>query len=421
MKIWLVNSAEGTPLDSGEVRLRRNAILACRLVENGHDVLWWNADFFHATKQHRFGHDHSVEIEPGYTIHFLHGPGYRKHISPARIRDHRIIGKRFQQEAEKAARPDIILCSCPTLELSLASVHYGQKHGIPVILDIRDIWPDVIIEHAPKFLRPIASLLLTHYRSMANKACRGAFALTGNTPKFVEWGLQKANRAATEFDIGFPFGYEEPALSESDIHEVDDFWRSKGLPIDENKFIVTYIGMMGQNFQDRIIADAAQEVCKKHDTVFVFCGGGDRLEQLRQTYADHPNIILPGWVNAAQIWRLMKHTDVAISAYQESENYRSSLTNKTIEYMAGGLPILFSIDNGFVADLIKNNNIGMTYGGSSARLAESINMLFDNESLRHEMGNNARKLFLEKYQSQTVYNEMVKYLENIVESYPDRQ
>ena len=417
MYIWLVNSAEGTPLDSGSVRLRRNAILAQMLRDSGHEVLWWNADFFHATKQHRFGCDHTSVIDPGYTIRFLHGPGYQSHISFARVQDHRIIAQKFLKEAEQAKKPDVILCACPTLDLSLASVCYGQKHHVPVVLDIRDIWPDAIIDHAPKFLRPLGPLLLWPYKTMAKKACQGAFALTGNTPKFVEWGLKKASRPATEFDIDFPFGYQELVLSESDIVELDDFWRSKNLPMEHDRFVVTYIGTIGRNFQDEIIVEAANEVCKSHHATFIFCGGGDRLDILRQKYADNPNIILPGWVNAAQVWRLMHHTHIALSAYQESDNYRSSLTNKTIEYMASGLPILFSIDDGYVANLIRDNQLGVTYGGSPKRLAESIIKLITDQDYRRTLASNARSLFLQKYQSQMVYSQMVKYLEKVSFSY----
>ena len=169
--------------------------------------------------------------------------------------------------------------------------------------------------------------------------------------------------------------------------------------------------MIGQNFQDNIIVQAAENVWNRQQATFVFCGGGDRLAELRNKYAGNPNIVLPGWVNAQQLWQLMSHTSIALASYKESENYRSSLTNKTIEYMAGGLPVLFSIDNGYVADLIRNNEIGLTYGGSADRLAESIIHLLDDEPYRRELATNARNLYLKQYQSKTVYSRMAEYLE----------
>jgi glycosyltransferase involved in cell wall biosynthesis len=414
IKVWLINSAEATPLDEGNIRLRRTPLLARALLERKHEVLWWNADFFHATKKHRFGKDKTVEIEPHYTIRFLHGPGYKKHVSFSRFWDHRIIAQKFLQESENIEKPDIILCSLPTLDLANAATKYGQKYHVPVVLDIRDLWPDIMIESVPTLIRPIAKLGLISYEQMAIKACRAATIFTGNTPKFVEWGLKKAKRSHHTLDYDFPFGYEEPIMSAQENEDTDQFWLSHGISRNINAHIVTYIGTIGQNFQDDIIIKAIQSISQHHNVKFVFCGGGDRLEELRCKYRDNQKIVLPGWINAKQIWRLMYHTHIALASYKESENYRSSLTNKTIEYMAGGLPILFSIDDGYVADLIRDNEIGLTYGGSSERLAEAINLLLDNKSYRNKLAQNARNLYLEKYQCKTVYKNMAEYLEKIV-------
>jgi hypothetical protein len=40
MKIWLINSAEATPIDEGNIRLRRTPLLARVLLEREHDVVW---------------------------------------------------------------------------------------------------------------------------------------------------------------------------------------------------------------------------------------------------------------------------------------------------------------------------------------------------------------------------------------------
>jgi glycosyltransferase involved in cell wall biosynthesis len=416
MKIWLINSTEATPIDEGNIRLRRTPLLARALLERGHEIFWWNADFFHATKKHRFGTDKTIEIEPHYTIHFIHGPGYQKHISFSRFWDHRIVAQKFLKSAEVAAKPDIILCSLPTLDLADAATKYGQKYNIPVVLDIRDLWPDIMIESVPVLIRPVAKLGLIPYKQMAIRTCRAATTFTGNTPKFIEWGLKKAKRSHGVLDCDFPFGYEEPIMPVQENEDADLFWRSRGISRNFNSYNITYIGTIGQNFQDDIIVKAIQNIPQHYNIKFVFCGGGDRLAELRCKYQDNPKIVLPGWVNAKQIWRLMYHAHIALASYKESENYRSSLTNKTIEYMAGGLPILFSIDEGYVADLIRDNEIGLTYGGSSERLAETINLLLDNEPYRNKLAQNAKNLYLEKYQSKTVYKNMAEYLEKIVTS-----
>jgi glycosyltransferase involved in cell wall biosynthesis len=421
MKIWLINSSEPTPIDEGQVRLLRMGILARYLVNRGHQVLWWNADFLHATKKHRFGTDKTIEIEPHYTIHFIHGPGYTKHISLVRFWDHRIIAQKFLKEAEKTEKPDVILCSLPTLDLADVATKYGKKNNIPVILDIRDLWPDIFIEKTSLLLKPFVSLAIISLHFTAIRSCQNAFAITGNTPKFVEWGLKKVKRSQTEFDKYFPFGYEEPEISVLEKEEIDHFWQSKGVKLDIYSHVITYIGTIGQNFQEEIVVHAIKKILKKYNVLFVFCGGGDRLEELRLKHRGNPNIIFPGWVDAKQIWRLMNHATIALASYKESENYRSSLTNKMIEYMAGELPILFSIDEGYVANLIQTNEIGLTYGGSSERLSESILRLLDDEPFRIKLAQNSRRLFEQNFKADKVYKDFVSYLEKIVSIQGDKE
>jgi glycosyltransferase involved in cell wall biosynthesis len=75
---------------------------------------------------------------------------------------------------------------------------------------------------------------------------------------------------------------------------------------------------------------------------------------------------------------------------------------------------LFSIDEGYVADLIRTNEIGLTYGGSSKRLTEAILRLLEDEPLRIKLAQNSRRLFEQKFKADQVYNEFVSYLEKIV-------
>jgi glycosyltransferase involved in cell wall biosynthesis len=417
MKIWLIHSAEATPIDEGNIRLRRIPLLARALLEREHEVVWWNADFFHATKKHRFGEDKTIEIEPHYTIRFLHGPGYKKHISFARFWDHRIIAQKFLKDAELADKPDIILCSLPTLDLADAATKYGKKHNVPVVLDIRDLWPDIFIDKTTSLLKSLTSLVITPLQLMATRACRNAFAITGNSPKFVEWGIRKTKRLRTEYDTDFPFAYEEQYLNNKDYEKVDMFWKEWGIDLNNHPPIICFFGTIGDLFQINETLNVIESVLKRNDINFICAGDGPLCEKYRKKYKHVKNIIFPGWVNGQQIWRLMQCSAIALAPYCEMENFRHNITNKLIEYMAGGLPILFSIDDGYVADLIRDNEIGLTYGGSSERLADAINLLLNNEPYRNKLAQNARDLYLKKYQCKTVYKNMAEYLERIVNNH----
>ena len=56
---------------------------------------------------------------------------------------------------------------------------------MPVVVDIRDLWPDVFADAFPPKIRKIGHWLLAPYRTMARRACRDASAIVGPTEEFV--------------------------------------------------------------------------------------------------------------------------------------------------------------------------------------------------------------------------------------------
>ena len=150
-------------------------------------------------------------------IRLLHGCGYRSNVSWARFRDHDQIGGQFARLARAAEdRPDVIVAALPTIELCAESVKFGRQRGIPVILDMRDMWPDIFVTAVPG--RPAgARLLLWPLFRQARSAHAGATAITGITEAFVDWGLQRGRRARSPLDRAFPMGYASVPPAEENL------------------------------------------------------------------------------------------------------------------------------------------------------------------------------------------------------------
>lgn len=318
--------------------------------------------------------------------------------------------------ADRSPAPDLIHCCLPTLDLADAAAKLGKKYDIPTTLDIRDLWPDVFYDRLPKALRFLGPTLLSPYNSLARNACRYATALTGNSPKFVEWGLLKAAREATPYDVPFPFGYHEPKLTASEIDKADQFWERLGINDGNALPIACFFGKIGYQFQFDSLIQGIKTYLANNKALFVLCGNGPTLDDLRRGCRDEPHIIFPGLVDKSQIWRLMAKSKIALAPYNDSVNFRDNLANKLIEYMAGAVPVLYSLDEGYVADLIREHEIGLTYGSSSERLAQAIHRLLDDEAYRRRLSDNARNLYLKKYQGEKIYSEMAAHLENIVKN-----
>jgi hypothetical protein len=53
MRLWLVTVGEPLPSDGPNERLLRTGIFSRFLAEQGHQVVWWTAEFDHVRKCHR--------------------------------------------------------------------------------------------------------------------------------------------------------------------------------------------------------------------------------------------------------------------------------------------------------------------------------------------------------------------------------
>ena len=419
MRVWLITTGEPIPTDSKTARLMRTGILAQFLVDAGHEVCWWTTSFYHSGKRQRCEADTEINLETNYRLQLIHTPGYGKNISWQRIRDHRMAAAGFRRLAAKHTPPDVVLCSLPTVELSQAAVEYGQAHKVPVVLDTRDMWPDIFTRLAPAWCSELAKIALAPMERACRKACSGAFAITGHTPGFVEWGLKKAGRCAGPFDRDFPFGYVESIPSIAERRNAADFWDNLGLVGGIQQPLVCFFGSIGKQFRMDVVIQAARILQSHHPEIavkFVLCGAGEGLEACRQMGSDCDNIVFPGWVEYPHIWELMRRSQVAIAPYQDTSDFQLSIPNKAIEYLSGGLPILTSLSRGILCDLLARYDCGLSYANHSDRLAEQLCEILGEKARQEWMGENARQLYTQRFTARQVYTDMTEYLIEIAEA-----
>ena len=61
MKIWLLQSSEPMPVLNPNMRLLRTGMMAEKLTERGHEVIWFNNSFDHFTKKQMVKNDTVVK------------------------------------------------------------------------------------------------------------------------------------------------------------------------------------------------------------------------------------------------------------------------------------------------------------------------------------------------------------------------
>lgn len=418
MNIWLITIGEPVPIEKDcKDRLYRTGYIAQFLAGHGHQVIWWTSTFDHFRKIHLFAEDTDIELSRGLVIKLISGGGYPSNLSLRRILDHRRIAAKFFDRIRRHPVPDLLLCSFPTPELSVASVTYGLEHRIPVVLDMRDMWPDIFLDHVPTPFRKITAILTWGMFRDTRKACAYATAITGITDTFVEWGLEKAGRPKNSLDRSFPMGYISRPPNPEDILEAEKFWDAHGVMADSDNFVVCFVGTLGRQLDLETVLRAADQLRESEQPFsFVICGTGDNFDHLRRMAEQIPRIILPGWVNAAQIHVLMRRSKIGLDPMPDRYDFLGTINNKAIEYLSAGLPIISSPERGVLSDLLDKHRCGLSFAhGDSEALVDLLMMVSGDQQTLSRMSEKARQLYKDIFMAEKVYGDMMDYLVGIAE------
>jgi len=413
MNFWLTTIGEPLPTDGPNVRLLRHGLLAEILLKQGHHVDWWTSAWDHQQKRWRVDQDVSIPVSPNYRIHLLRGTGYHKNVSLTRLNDHRAVADKYTTSIASQPLPDLILSSFPTVGLCNASISFGQRHQVPIVIDVRDMWPDIFFDVFPKPLRRLIQLGTLPMVHANTKVLRAANAIVSMSEACLKWGLDTAGRERTVNDVVYPLAYRRPIVSDTARKEALSALRAKG--VDPEKTICWYIGTLGKRYDVATILDSARLLEASHGdkAQFVISGDGDQSDKLRQQVTGLKNVVFTGWVQKPEIATLMELADIGIVAINDP---LPTLPNKLFEYFSAGLPVVSCV-SGEAAQLIENGRCGLNYSmHDSGSLASALQRFIDDTDLRSRYGKNAFQLYEQNYSCEAVYEPMMDQLVQIANS-----
>lgn len=416
LRIWLVKAHEPVPTDGPGVRLLRMAMFAEALAEAGHDVVWWTSTFFHGGKVQRYEHDATVDVHDNYRIRFVWADGYTKNLSLARVRNHRAVARRLRQQLDGEPRPDIIMSAFPTPELCAVSVDYGRAQRVPVLIDIRDLWPDFLYTLGPDWARPVMRAGLWPMERSVRRTMARATGVVGISQSFMEWGARMAGRPVGPNDAHFPLGYLPKPPTATELADADAYWDAQGVGRREDEFIACYFGIIGE-CDDMATCIEAARLLQQGDRPFrfVLAGMGPRVPEYQRTAADLPNVLLPGWVEKPQIWSLVHRSRVGlIPVFPGSVDHSlDAIPNKAHEYLHAGLPVL-SAYPGDMERFIERHDCGeVIRPGDPRGLADRLIALHDDPTRYARLASNAKAAFDECLHGARVYRGLMEHVEAV--------
>lgn len=234
-------------------------------------------------------------------------------------------------------KPDVIIGSSAHPLASYAAIKLAKKYRCKSIVEIRDLWPESIVEYT-SFSKnnPIIKLLYSFEKKLYERADEVIFVAEGLYDYILEKGWQDS-------------------IPKDKIHcisngiDLEDFENNKKIFIvhdadlaNQDLFKVIYTGSIRRVNNLGLLLDIAKKVTNKK-VLFLIWGDGDEKEYLQQRAESEciKNLVFKGKVDKAYIPGIVSRADLNFAHNNPSSLFRFGISfNKIFDYLASGKPIL---------------------------------------------------------------------------------
>lgn len=350
MNIWIFNHHTLTPDMSGGTR---HYDFAKELTKRGHKVTIVASSFHYSKYQEmkEYGdREYLLESIDGIDFIWIKTPAYFGN-GIGRVKNMLIYTFKVLKIIPKLnlSKPDIIIGSSVHLFAVWAAYKLAQKYKTPFIMEVRDLWPQTLIDMGISKWHPFILLLGWLERYLYKKADK----IISNLPYAYDYIGQFVEREK--------FIWISNGVDLSNI---------KYVPKEQSeKFVISYIGAVGVANNLQILLDAAKKLQGKKDVCFTIVGDGAEKEKLRKFVKENnlQNVSIKKSVPKSEVSKILENSDVLYFNLKDSPIFNYGISsNKLFDYMASGRVIIFSTNAR--NNPIKDANAGYTIKPDNADL-----------------------------------------------------
>lgn len=250
-------------------------------------------------------------------------------------------GSALLQGGLRALRPDIVIGTTPPPTVAYASLGLARRFGVPHVVDIRDIWPEAVVNAG----RVQAGAAVRALESLNAVVLRQSAVVTTVSEGKRERLLQLGARPGTVHVL--PNG--------ADLDQFDR-WASEheqaaraflgGLGVDERLPIALYAGVFNPpQGLDGLLDVAARRQARADSLQIVLVGDGALRDHLQQRIATEglANVKMGGPVDRTLIPALYARSTATVVILRPRKDTHT-VPSKIYEAMAAGRPVVLSAD-----------------------------------------------------------------------------
>jgi len=287
-------------------------------------------------------------------------------------------------------KPDIMIATSPQFFCGWAGIIAGRLKNVPLLLEIRDIWPESII---------------------AVGAIKNVTVI-----RFIEWWEKKMYRLARHI-IAVGEGYKQQLLGKGVssqrisvvMNGVDKsmfFPRPTDTKLKSqlgitDKFVCSYVGTIGLAGGLEVVLRAALilEEMKRDDIVFLLVGSGAMRDDLEaeQKRIGLSNVIFTGQLEKSEMPAILSISDAVLVHLTKTDLFLTVMPSKIFEAAGMARPIICGVA-GYAAELVKKAGGGICIEPENpGELVDAIDFLAGHPDKGKKMGESGYKFITEHY------------------------
>ncbi|RBP66968.1 glycosyltransferase involved in cell wall biosynthesis [Brevibacterium sanguinis] len=374
--------------DGGDMSNNRFSSLAGTIARRGAEVELVTSSFLHRTKTQR---DTSAPGNPLFTTTYVNEPAYRGNVSVGRLRSHRVLGRSLADYLRKRSAPDVVYCAVPSLEVASAATDFAKRHGVRLILDVQDLWPEAF----EMVLRPrwAARCALAPLRIHADRIYRAADAVVTVSETYSQ-------RVAEARDDGAEV---TTVYLGTDLRRFDSYLPKR--PPEAGFLELAYVGTLGHSYDLPAVFDALRALRRDgHRMRLHVMGSGPFEGRWRHDTQDLPDeVVFHGRLDYPEMVSRLRGCDIAVNPIVPGS--AGSIINKVGDYAAAGLPVVNSQECEEYRALLDAYGAGISCAPTSSAIASALAELAS-DPLLGERGQGSRRMAEERFDRGVTYERL---------------
>ena len=304
----------------------------------------------------------------------------------------------------KVGPVDVVIATSPQFLVGIAGYILSRLKGAQFVFEVRDLWPQSIVELGQLNNRVIIRLLEKIELFLYRKA-RAIITVSDSSRQII---ASRGIPARKIFVIknGVDLSLFTPGKEMRGLRE------RLGL---KGKFVIAYIGTHGLSHALHNVLWCAKRLKGMPEIQFLFVGEGAEKERLMDQvqHMGLTNVIFIDQISKEELPSYYELADVVLVPLRKLPLFKSVIPSKVFEIMAMAKPIIISVCGEARELVVEKARAGIFVEPENVQqLQEAILKLYRDEGLRKQFGRNGR-LFVEKYFDRDQLSE--KYLKIIQE------